>query len=94
MSRVAFEVFGNVQGVGFRQFTIDLAKSIGGITGYCRNTSNDTVQGEAQSTNPAILKDFVKGLYEGPGRVDDVKQKEIQQVSGETGFVQKSTLRH
>lgn len=38
-----------VQGVFFRDCTKKMADSIG-VTGYCRNTANNTVAGEIQAT--------------------------------------------
>ena len=88
MTRIYYEVFGNVQGVGFRMSTVDLARRHFGkdLTGYVRNTDRDTVEGEAQG-DKSTVENFVKELERGPaGRVDKVTTKEIDVKSGETRF--------
>lgn len=42
-----FEVFGKVQGVSFRQYTLTKASSLG-LAGWCMNTAQGTVSGEMQ----------------------------------------------
>ncbi|CCG81960.1 protein of unknown function [Taphrina deformans PYCC 5710] len=86
MPRIKYEVFGKVQGVGFRATTQDLAQHIGSLTGYVRNTDRDTVEGEAQGTS-ARLDKFISGLEKSPaGRVDRVERHDVDEVSGENSF--------
>ena len=47
VQKVRFEVFGKVQGVNFRAYTAEQAKKLG-IVGFCRNTQQNTVEGELQ----------------------------------------------
>ena len=88
MTRIYYEVFGHVQGVGFRMSTVDIARRqfAGKLTGFVRNTDRDTVEGEAQGEKGTVDA-FVKELEKGPaGRVDKVETKEIADKSGETRF--------
>lgn len=48
-----FEVFGRVQGVFFRKYTKQQADLLG-ITGWCRNTRDDTVKGEIEGPEDKI----------------------------------------
>ena len=48
-----FEVFGRVQGVFFRKYTQQKAKSIN-IRGWIRNTERRTVEGEIEGTSEVI----------------------------------------
>ncbi|KAF2108406.1 Acylphosphatase-like domain-containing protein [Lophiotrema nucula] len=84
--RISYTVEGEVQGVNFRSFTHKQANSIG-ITGFVSNASDGTVQGEAQGSADAI-KEFVGHLNTGPSAasVNEVKQKEMETKSGESGF--------
>ena len=67
--RVAFSVFGHVQGVGFRAFARDAARGLG-LRGYVRNEWDRTVVGQAEGDAPA-LQAFQVALAHGPifGRV-------------------------
>jgi acylphosphatase len=58
------EVHGNVQGVFFRSETVKAAKKIG-VTGYVRNTPNDTVDGVAEGDKSKLGK-FEQYLNQGP----------------------------
>ncbi|KAG5983651.1 hypothetical protein E4U55_007575 [Claviceps digitariae] len=62
--RVYFVVHGTVQGVGFRYFTRAQAQKHS-ISGWCRNTPNNTVEGEAQGP-PDNLTSFLATLRQGP----------------------------
>ncbi|KOS19748.1 Acylphosphatase [Escovopsis weberi] len=84
--RVYFEVHGLVQNVGFRYFTRKKAHAYG-ITGWCRNTPNNTVEGEAQGDQPT-LQLFISDLGVGPSHasVSKVTHDERPAVSGEQVF--------
>ncbi|KAF1931725.1 Acylphosphatase [Didymella exigua CBS 183.55] len=84
--RISFQVDGEVQGVNFRSYTQKQARSIG-ITGFVRNTSDGTVQGEAQGSADQ-LKDFVQHLNTGPpaASVSGVMHNDISPKSGESSF--------
>ena len=50
---VDFEVFGTVQGVWFRKYTVQQARQLG-LVGYCANTQKGTVQGRVQGPECSI----------------------------------------
>ncbi|KAJ4271807.1 hypothetical protein NW762_000513 [Fusarium torreyae] len=84
--RVYFNVQGQVQGVGFRYFTQKRAQEYG-VTGWCRNTKDETVEGEAQASEDVLSK-FFKDVDDGPrsARVTKVSQEDRQVVDGEDDF--------
>ncbi|CAJ0545851.1 Ff.00g093240.m01.CDS01 [Fusarium sp. VM40] len=84
---VFFAVEGRVQGVGFRYFTQKKAQEYG-VTGWCRNTKDEKVEGEAQG-NEEVLTKFFEDVDNGPrsARVTKVSQEERQLVDGENDFV-------
>ncbi|WZH40054.1 Acylphosphatase-like domain-containing protein [Fusarium acuminatum] len=87
LQKVFFAVEGRVQGVGFRYFTQKKAQEYG-VTGWCRNTKDEKVEGEAQG-NDEVLTKFFKDVDNGPrsARVTKVSQEERQLVDGENDFV-------
>ncbi|KAK8033183.1 hypothetical protein PG991_002581 [Apiospora marii] len=84
--RMYFLVHGRVQGVGFRYYTQKKATA-SGITGWCRNTDNEKVEGEAQG-DEGILKQFFKDIDQGPphSKVMKVDQEERDIQEGESQF--------
>lgn len=84
--RLSIEVFGRVQGVGYRYFAQETAEALG-ITGWVRNTFNRTVEIEAQA-DETTLGLFCDRLREGPplARVTDVLKHEVQALPEEAGF--------
>ncbi|KAK9239382.1 Acylphosphatase [Lipomyces kononenkoae] len=87
LRRIAFEVQGQVQGVGFRKFVERKALSIGDISGWVLNTKNGAVKGEAQGRGHNLER-FIEALKSGPflSRVDKVDWKFIDVLSTEIGF--------
>ncbi|TFB06151.1 Acylphosphatase [Trichoderma ghanense] len=81
-----FEVHGFVQGVGYRYFARKKAQEYG-VTGWCRNTANDTVEGEAQGSEDVMQK-FFEAIGKGPSSADVTKVvKEARDVvEGESTF--------
>jgi acylphosphatase len=51
----AFEIYGKVQGVFFRKHTEQTAKMLR-LHGWCENTSEGTVRGEAHGDTPSMRK--------------------------------------
>lgn len=62
--RMAFQVHGRVQGVGFRYFVLDQAEVLG-LAGWVRNEYDGTVAGEA-SGEPEAMETFRRELGRGP----------------------------
>ncbi|KAM0483096.1 hypothetical protein ACHAPX_002541 [Trichoderma viride] len=83
---VYFQVHGFVQGVGFRYFTRKKAHEYG-VTGWCRNTVDDTVEGEAQGDHDMIQK-FVMDISEGPSHsnVEKVITKDLDVMERDGTF--------
>ncbi|CEJ90573.1 hypothetical protein VHEMI06346 [[Torrubiella] hemipterigena] len=69
-----------------RYFTRKKAQ-LHGITGWCRNTTDSNVEGEAQGGDEAMVK-FLKDLHTGPQHavVAKVTQEDRQTVEGEDTF--------
>ncbi|OTA08818.1 acylphosphatase [Trichoderma parareesei] len=84
--QVYFEVHGFVQGVGFRYFTRKKAQEYG-VTGWCRNTVNDTVEGEAQGSEDVMQK-FFDAIGKGPSHsnVTKVVKEDRDVVDGDSSF--------
>ncbi|GKT63539.1 acylphosphatase [Colletotrichum tofieldiae] len=59
-----------------------------GLTGWCRNTDNNKVEGEAQGSEDA-LKKLLKDIDEGPRSAKVVKldQEERDLIEDEEGFL-------
>ncbi|KAI1209099.1 Acylphosphatase [Annulohypoxylon truncatum] len=84
--RVYFLAHGRVQGVSYRYFAHKKAAEHN-ITGWCRNTENGKVEGEAQGDEDSI-KSFLKELDRGPTHAHVVRlDKEARDVQeGEARF--------
>ncbi|KAJ8120523.1 hypothetical protein ONZ43_g2788 [Nemania bipapillata] len=84
--RIYFLVHGRVQGVNFRNFTQKEATKLG-VTGWCMNTDNEKVEGEAQGSHEAI-KQFLKAIDQGPrhARVVKLDKEDRESLEGETHF--------
>ena len=83
--RVDFEVFGRVQGVFFRKYTQEKAKSIG-VRGWIRNTEKRTVQGELEGDTSTIetMKNWLRREGSPSSRIDQAvfkNEREIQEYS-------------
>ena len=80
-----FEVFGRVQGVFFRKYTQQKAKSID-IRGWIRNTRQNTVQGELEGETNTIetMKNWLRKEGSPSSRIDRAvfkNEREIQEYS-------------
>ncbi|KAM4055088.1 acylphosphatase domain-containing protein [Hirsutella rhossiliensis] len=77
---------GVVQGVGFRFFAKQKAQEHG-ITGWCRNTPDNKVEGEAQGEHDA-LETFLKEVGQGPAHAKVVQftTEDRGVADGESGF--------
>ena len=87
MKRIHLIITGRVQGVGFRWFCQERAMALG-ITGYAKNTSDGSVEVEAQGDEEAVDL-FVSAVSKGPrhATVNDVAREERSVVLEEDGFV-------
>ena len=64
--RLEANVYGHVQGVGFRMFVLDKARSLG-LTGYARNRYSPRRYVEVVAEGPRpTLEALVRDLYQGP----------------------------
>ena len=82
MKTYHMKVIGRVQGVGFRYFTLEQAKSLG-ISGWVRNLSDGSVEISA-SGEEDILSRFVELVKKGPSfsRVAEVLVNEEPTAPG------------
>lgn len=73
MSRVHLEIRGRVQGVGFRWFALERARSLG-VAGWVRNRADGCVEIAAEGPDERI-DSFLGELRTGPSgaRVSDVR---------------------
>jgi acylphosphatase len=71
--RLKAEIFGDVQGVGFRYFAESNARRLG-LDGYVRNRYDGAVELEAEGDAPALER-FLDLLRQGPrmARIQDVR---------------------
>jgi acylphosphatase len=86
MRRVHLTASGLVQGVFFRASARDEARRLG-LTGWARNTPQDTVELEVQG-RPDAVEDFIEFCRRGPGQAE-VESLEVQDrpiESDEQGF--------
>ena len=80
-----FIVSGRVQGVGFRAFVADTARTEG-LSGWVRNLPDGSVEVHAEGDAEAVGR-LEWRLWQGPShaRVDDVVSEDVV-TSGATGF--------
>ena len=71
--RARFVVSGRVQGVAFRQFTVDEARRLG-ARGWVRNLADGRVEGEAEGARAAV-EALLRAVRRGPpaAKVDEVE---------------------
>ncbi len=84
MKRLEARVFGWVQGVGFRAYTKWRAKDLG-LSGYAKNLPDGSVEVVAEGPEEDLRK-LVEHLWVGPGRVDNVEWRIVEEVEGLRGF--------
>ena len=77
-------IFGRVQGVFFRQWTINQARALG-IAGWVRNAPDGTVEAHVEGDEGAVTK-MIDGMRRGPSqaRVEDLSAEiiEPEEISG------------
>lgn len=77
LKSIKINVYGKVQGVGFRYSALQKANELG-ITGFVKNRNDGSVYIEADG-EPEVLEQFILWCKQGPSwsRVDDIKVVEI-----------------
>jgi acylphosphatase len=85
-------VSGRVQGVGFRDAAMQVARDCG-VTGWVRNRRDGTVEAFAQGSADAVAR-FVAWCRRGPpaARVSDVEAREISLDAGVRDFEWRATV--
>lgn len=88
MRRIRAIVSGRVQGVGFRAFTVEEARSLS-LTGWVKNLHDGTVELEAQGEPDAVAA-LAAWCRHGPpsAKVTDVFVEDVPLVDGERTFSQ------
>ena len=86
MRTVRVVVCGQVQGVGFRAFTVRRARELG-LVGWVRNLADGSVEAEASGAEPALIE-FLSALRQGPApaRVVRVTEQWFETAAAPTGF--------
>ena len=86
MKRVRILVSGRVQGVCFRAYTLERARSLG-LAGYVRNLPDGSVEIEAQGSE-GQLEDLTEWASRGPSyaRVSDISVEQTVCIPGDDGF--------
>lgn len=87
--KAAIQVYGTVQGVGFRFTTTQTAAEIG-VTGIVRNESDGSVYSEAVGSKEQIDR-FIEALRKGPSpaaRVEKVVVKFDRNIEEKSNFSQ------
>lgn len=81
-----FIVKGDVQGVGFRYFTLRAARSLG-VVGRVRNLPDGSVEAIAEGS-PGAIDSFMRELARGPShsQVSSVDETELLPTGGYTDF--------
>jgi acylphosphatase len=87
MTKIArmVKIFGRVQGVFFRQWTINQARALG-VAGWVRNAPDGTVEAQVEGDEEGVSK-MIDGMRRGPSqaRVEDLTVESIE-PEGISGF--------
>ena len=84
MNSYKFTIFGKVQGVWYRKYVMQIAKTLG-FVGYVKNLSSGCVEVVVNLDLQSELESFVSKLYEGStfSKVEDVECIKIDFVDFE-----------
>lgn len=84
-------IYGRVQGVGYRAWTVSQASSYG-LTGWVRNRSDGSVEAQLQGSDE-IIAAMIKDCYDGP-LMADVNRIETSVSTPETlpGFCHRTSF--
>ena len=71
-------IYGRVQGVFFRQWTVNQARTLG-VSGWVRNASDGTVEAHLSGDEAAVAR-MIDAMRQGPSqaRVEDVTVENIE----------------
>lgn len=71
-------VFGRVQGVFYRQWTLNQARALG-VAGWVRNCPDGTVEAHLEGAEAAVAQ-MIQGMRQGPSqaRVEDVTVESVE----------------
>lgn len=85
MKRVHLLIFGEVTGVGFRFYTVRIARELG-LTGWIRNTENREVEIVAEGEK-GKLENLITWAHQGPplAKVREI-EVEWEEATGFSGF--------
>jgi acylphosphatase len=79
MKRMSLIVHGKVQGVFYREHVMNMARKIGGLTGYVKNLTDSTVEVIAEGEDKKLkdlLKECKKGSFQSDVRQVDERYSE------------------
>jgi len=84
--RIRFLVSGDVQGVGFRAYTLDCAHGLS-LSGWVRNQWDGKVEGEAEGS-PGAIQEFITYLERGPisSHVDSLGIHDLPSLGDKSPF--------
>lgn len=82
----SIQVYGQVQGVGYRYFAATMAGQLG-VKGWVRNKNDGSVEIEA-AAQAKVMDEFIEVLKKGPvfGRVDRVVVNDLVESNKWHGF--------
>ena len=85
MNTYRLSVVGRVQGVNYRRFVVDMAKTLGYV-GYVENSPDGSVEVVINATYEEDLEFFISKLYDGSmfSNVHDVTCKKIEHMIFDT----------
>lgn len=84
-ARVVVQIVGEIQGVGFRNFTVRQARPLG-LSGYVQNLRDGSVRAEIEGER-AQIEQLLKILGEqGPGRIENIEAIWLDYLGEFTGF--------
>ena len=92
MKRVHIYVYGNVQGVFFRDFALESARKLN-IKGWVRNLEDGSVEVTAEA-DKEVLEKFVNELWAGPkaSNVEDMRIEWKEPTREFKSFEKKETI--
>ncbi len=84
-ARAIVRITGDVQGVGFRNFTVRKARPLG-LSGYVQNLRDGSVRAEIEGERDAIEKLLEILKAEGPGQIEHIEVIWSDYLDEFTGF--------